>query len=127
MLENLQADLLEPPLEVCLPRNLSDEWLDWLALSADYMLEDGHDESVNGTAIIAVVLRLVHARIPTDAEPVEVSYEELHKYTHLYRAELAFEAVHRNSEITYNPATLDTILTEREILSWNKNNPLDDE
>jgi hypothetical protein len=120
MLEKLEVDLLDATGEACLPQNLSDEWLEQLSTSADYMLGEPSDEAEEGAPIIAVILHLLRAKIAGQTEKVMFSHEELYEYTKLYRIELALEEVNRKSDIAYNPATVETILTEREITTWRK-------
>jgi hypothetical protein len=56
--------------------------------------------------------------LPERAAMIEVPFEEFHAHVNRYRIELGFEEVHRKTDIKYNPATLETILTDREITTW---------
>ncbi|GAQ30433.1 hypothetical protein K6V18_06585 [Ralstonia insidiosa] len=123
MLNKLKSELLDAAPEACLPRNLSEEWRDYLAGSADNMLKEDEDEDDTqdkGAAILAVILRILDAKRAETAGRVEVPFEELHAYVQRYRLELALEELHRKTDITYNPATIETILTEREVTTWKK-------
>ncbi|MGC5808189.1 hypothetical protein [Ralstonia pseudosolanacearum] len=121
MLNKLKSELLDAAPDACLPRNLSEEWRDYLAGSADNMLKEDEDDSRDkGAAILAVILRILDAKRAEKAGRVEVPFEELHAYVQRYRLELALEELHRKTDITYNPATIETILTEREVTTWKK-------
>lgn len=118
MMNNHVRELLDAEPEACLPCNLSDDLLELLSGSAENMLEEEPDETKDsGSAIVTIILRLLFAKKEGQSGKFEVSFEELQSYVILYRAELALEEIHRKTHITYNPATLETILTEREIVT----------
>jgi hypothetical protein len=51
-------------------------------------------------------------------ETIEVSLEDMYEYVQRFRMELALEEARRKTDVKYNAATLETILTEREIETW---------
>ncbi len=117
-MNNHLRELLDAEPEACLPCNLSDSLLDLLSGSADNMLSEEPDDTKDaGSVIVAVILRLLLAKTAGETGALEVPFEELHSHVVLYRGELALEEIHRKTHITYNPATLETILTEREIVT----------
>jgi len=118
MLTRLKRELLDVEPEACLQRNLTDEWLTWLAASADGMLENGNDLEADSSLVGAVIVRILDAKLPERAAMIEVPLEEFHAHVNRYWIELAFEEVHRKTDIKYNQATLETILTDREITTW---------
>jgi hypothetical protein len=123
MFERIKEELLDRDPSACLPRNLNDEWLSYLAVSADKMLgsdnaEDAEAGAVRKEASLAVVIRLLDAKAGERGEGIEVPIEDMYNYLQRYRMELALEEVHRKTEVKYNPATIETILTERDIETW---------
>ena len=118
MLTRLKRELLDVEPDACLPRNLTDEWLTWLAASADGVLENGNDLEADSSLVVAVIVRILDAKLPERAAMIEVPLDEFHAHVNRYRIELAFEEVHRKTDIKYNQATLETILTDREITTW---------
>ena len=61
------------------------------------------------TAIVDILIA------KTGAQEVKHSCEELFDYFQQYSIELGLEAVARNTEINYEPATLETIFTHRDV------------
>ena len=120
MFERIKMELLDKESAACLPRNLSNEWLEYLAQSAEKMLEgdEGESDAIRKEASLAVVVRLLDAKSPGRAAVIEVPIEGLYQYVQRFRMELALEQVHRNTDVKYEPATLETILTEREVKTW---------
>ncbi len=105
--------------EACLPRNLPDEWLEMAAQSAEDILDEAAVPAAEprGAIALAALLCILEAKKATGGS-LEVSYEQLHEYVNMYRIELSLELVHRHSDIKYEPASLNLILTDREITTW---------
>lgn len=123
MFERIKEDLLDREPSACLPRNLTDEWLSYLAISADKMLgSDGTKDveagPVRKEASLAVVIRLLDAKTEEREVGIEVPLDKMYSYLQQYRMELALEEVHRKTDIKYEAATLETILTERDVATW---------
>ncbi|WP_155755359.1 hypothetical protein [Burkholderia multivorans] len=121
MMQRLKAELLEnEDARTCLPCNLTDEWLDSLADSASRLLDGSGDETADPALVIGVLIRILEAKTAPRSTVMELTDDELMKCLVRYRVELALETVHRKTDVTYNPATLETILTERKIITWKK-------
>ncbi|MBU7437008.1 hypothetical protein [Paraburkholderia fungorum] len=120
MFDRIKGELLDHDPSACLPRNLSDEWLSYLAISAEKMLgnDDGEHATVHKEAALAVVIRLLDAKSEGRAEEFEVPIDDLYEYLQRFRMELALEEVHRKTDVKYNAASLESILTERDIETW---------
>jgi hypothetical protein len=120
MFERIRGELLERNAEACLPCNLSDEWLGYLAASADKMLgnENLEAEAANEAAALAVVIRLIDAKVEPSATGMEIPIDDMYVYMQRFRIELALEEVHRKTDIKYEPATVSTIMTERNVETW---------
>lgn len=125
LLEQCMREVVNPGPEECLPRNLSDRWLDIVAASVDELLSceanalEGKeaDAAKPGAIALAVLLRLLEHRAGTRA-PFFVTYQDLARHLESYRIELALEEVHRCTDVRYEPATLENILTDRPIKTW---------
>jgi hypothetical protein len=117
MLKRLQTEILDKGAEACLPKNLTDEWLEHVSTLLERMLngEDGEGYGI----CLAVVLHLLQTKLPLgESGDFSVSQDELFEYMKRYQIELALETVHRKTEIQYKQATLETILTDREVETW---------
>lgn len=96
MLNKLKEELLDAEPDACLPRNLSEEWLHLLSKAAETILKDQIEAGPDDEAIIvAVIVRILHAKTLGQTEPVMIPYEDLYEYIHLYQIELAFGAAPR--------------------------------
>ncbi|MBN3731864.1 hypothetical protein [Burkholderia sp. Tr-20390] len=116
MLNRLKQEVLDRGPEACLPTRLSDEWLSTLAKSADTMLgnaEDGSDGT--GAECLAVLLCLLQAKTDCEGKRIEIPFEQMREYFVRYRIELGLEEVRRRTNTNYEPATLDTIFTDRAV------------
>lgn len=100
----------------CLPRSLSDAWLNALIRSADALIA-GEEQSAESALALAAVLTILQGShhgeqlLNTDV------------LTHLsilndFRIELALELVHRSTDVHYEAATLQTIFTGRDVSIW---------
>jgi hypothetical protein len=125
MLERFRHEVMGRGADACLPRNLPDEWLRIVASGADLLNmerdlsvppEDQPDE--RKTIALAGVATLLWAK--ASGEPVQVSLSQLADYMRLFRLELTLEALHRSTALRYEPASVESILTDRDIAtSWN--------
>lgn len=102
-----------------LPCNLSDYWLDLIARDLDTLQEgsedDGDDEpgpSLSGP--LYLILRILMER--TGGESLNVSEEEMYSYFQSYQIEIGLEMVSRRTEVKADPATLETIFRNRDVL-----------
>lgn len=114
MLTRFKAEVTDHGAEACLPRNLTDEWLRVVSESTESMLQQ-EDDSQGAIATAAILLILDAKR---GGKELRVSYEELEKRFQDYRIELALEEVHRRTEVKYEPATLQTIFSNRDVKTW---------
>jgi hypothetical protein len=128
LLARFQTEVSDRGGEACLPRNLSDEWLLLVANSADvffHEMEVGDDEEGSdsppapGTSAVAIAAVLTILRAKNGMpDSLELGVDELGRYLTEYRAELAFEEVHRFADVMYERASLETILTNRSVRTW---------
>jgi len=108
--------VLENGADACLPRNLSDYWLETLSRQAEDML-DGSSESPTATELTAAIIQILQAKIETATE-IQIPFEKLFEFFQRYRIELSMEEVHRKTEMKYEPATIVTIFTDRTVTTW---------
>lgn len=124
-LERFQAEVANQGGEACLPRNLSNEWLQEVSKSLD-MLLNAEEEPVIGaspamqvpsTIGVAALLTILQAK-SSRAKELEVTWKRLRGHVDAYRLELAFEEIHRFTNVKYEPATIENILTNRKVRTW---------
>jgi hypothetical protein len=94
---------------------LSDEWLSALSQSVNRLLAGEAEESAGAVAIAAVHV-LLQAR--TSSGIHSLGGEEARQRLIAYRLELALELMHRNTDVKYEAATLETIFTNRTVGTW---------
>jgi hypothetical protein len=107
LLEQFQNEVLGNGPEAALPCNLSDKWLDILVSQG----EDLQDEENSITELLAAVMHLLFYK--NDCKEVSIDENQLLDYLETYKVELSFEEVCRKTEFRLNPATLDTVFTDR--------------
>ncbi len=104
--------------EAALPRNLSNYWLELIARDLD-TLQDGNEDGgpdVAGPSLsgpLYLIIRILEAR--SRGEKMEISEEQLYFYFLDYQIEVNLELVSRNTELRAQPASLDTIFTDRDV------------
>jgi hypothetical protein len=123
-LERFEAEVVELGAEKCLPRNLSDYWLNAVIESTDALLsgDDPLRSVLAGAAKRgAIALAAVVCILERKADPASglfVGLEQMAKHLQSYLTELALEKVHRSTGAKYEPATLNDILTDRTVTTW---------
>jgi len=123
MLERFHEEVMRNGGEGCLPRNLTDEWLDTVSQAMEVLAPDEaaavsepvpEELKALGLAAVLAILRAKRGTPPS----IDVGIAELQECFGQYRLELALESVHRHTDIKYEPATLRTIFTNREVRTW---------
>ena len=124
MLERFQLEVLDLGPSACLPRNLSDYWLRELQKSVEVLLTGQEQEGASASGAMAAVLTLLEAK-SNKRRPAKRSMplEEFNRLAEDLRLELALEENHRLSDIKYEPATLETIFTNRSFRTWREGAP----
>lgn len=100
----------------CLPRSLSDAWLNALIHSADVLIA-GEDQSAESTLALAALLTILQGSHRSE----QLLSTDVHTHLRIltdFRIELALELVHRSTDVHYEAATLQTIFTGREVSIW---------
>ncbi|RYE02407.1 MAG: hypothetical protein EOP50_00035 [Sphingobacteriales bacterium] len=117
--ERLKTEILANASVSALPCNMSDEWLMLLARDLSEALDHPDIPCIARTrsalfAAMAVVMYLLTEKLKT--RQLAVSPELLRDYCRRYQMELQLELMRRRVGIPLIPATLETILTDRETL-----------
>ncbi|MGA0571200.1 hypothetical protein ACO2Q9_10830 [Variovorax sp. VNK109] len=115
-LEMFKAEVTDNGAEACLPHALSTRWLSELAQSTGSMLE-GNAADSEGDLALAAVLSILEAKGYMD-QFLQSSEDVQAKILADYELELALELMHRCTDIRYEAATLETIFTNRELVTW---------
>lgn len=116
MFDTFKREVLDRGPEACLPKNLSDKWLQYLSEQAEKILfEQSEDASMTG--LMSVIVIILSAKQGCK-NPISIGIEEILKLIHIYAAELALEDVSRKSSQKYEPATLANILDDRDVKVW---------
>lgn len=124
MLRQYQSEVLDRGPQACLPCNLSDHWITVLQQSLQDMAEDEesprHPEG--GGAVLATILTLLEGKGigKKKGKPgqLHIPMDDMVRYYESLRMELALEEVHRKTDCKYEPATLKTIFTSRDVKVW---------
>ncbi len=114
-IERLSKEVFQLGAEAALPCNLPDEWLDLLERDLEMILQEGDHSYL--TAPLAIVVHLMFHKNGGNGKEVTFSEEDLFNYLRYLHFEIALEGVRRNTNIAPAPATLETILTNRDV-SW---------
>lgn len=122
LVNKFNKEVIAKGKESTLPVNLNNEWLEVISLSLDEILDDTEEDSdeLKSTYMALVLQAVLHILMAKESQDTsdysfEISTETLFKYFQEYRIEIALESIRRNTEIKSNPATIETIFTNREI------------
>lgn len=99
--------------EAALPSNLSDYWLELISRDLEYLDDDADDTAHTISGPMYLILQILMHKAGT--EQMEISNEELYRYFVDYQLEVGLEMVTRRTEVKAEPATLQTIFTDREV------------
>lgn len=121
MLQRFTAEVLTHGAEACLPRNLSKEWIDVLAhelchyfkQDPDRLPTEENDDCQTLCCALAAIVGIMTVKL--QRRVITFNIKELHDRFVYYRTELVLEALHRSNVISYEPATLETIFTDRNL------------
>lgn len=113
-LEELNNEVLNRPPDAALPCNLSEKWLNLLARDLEHCVGENTTAPDTGdymAAPLAAILHLLSGKSDRPETPLRL--EEIYDYFKDYHIELALEIVRRNTDISPEPVTIDTIFTDR--------------
>ncbi len=115
-LAELNNDVLRHPADAALPCNLSNKWLTLLARDLEHCVGDSIGAPDAGhymAAPLAAILHLLSGKSDSASPPHRL--EEIYEYFKDYHVEITLEIVRRNTDITPEPATIETIFTDRRV------------
>jgi hypothetical protein len=114
-LQRLQKEVLVLPPTAALPGNLPDHWLHMIARDLEEAVGSGEfsDNSSYIAAPLALIIRILEGKTPN--QQIEISLNTIYGYFCDLRIEINLEIVSRKSEIKVEPATLDTIFSDRDV------------
>jgi len=114
-LGRLEKDVLSLPREAALPCNLPEYWLPLIARDLEITLGDDEVSSSHDYFSAPLVLT-AHLSFGTTKKPLwKGSEDELIRRFAMLRIEILLEIARRKSVIDFEPATLKTIFTSREL------------
>ena len=121
LLQDFKRQVTDQGPEACLPLELNDSWLLTVLQSADEMLGEGDGSSDGALALAALLNLLGGKRLAMGQAAIDEAMVQ--RLLSDYRIELALELVHRRTEIKYEPATMRTIFTNRDVKTWKEDFP----
>lgn len=109
--DSFSEQVLSKGVEAVLPRNLSDDWLHYLVTQVNKYRCD--EDDADTMSIIAAVELIIEAKRGLSLQ--QLSDDEFEAYTSEYGTELLLQMVHRNTEFRISSASIDNILSGREV------------
>ncbi|TMN16129.1 hypothetical protein [Pseudoxanthomonas sp. X-1] len=116
-LERLQEEILSKSADAALPSQLSDFWLNSIARDLEVLdCELGSRDPAVLHALTGPLALIVHILVgKSNSMTATVSQDDLVRFFHDYRMEIALEQVSRSTRTQMSPATLETIFTNRDV------------
>lgn len=111
LIQRFAAEILSAGPEGSLPCNLPDEWLDLLSRQSNDLGRNEDDPCI--TELVAAVIHVLAAK--KGPGEVNIQEAELMDCLEKYRLELSIEVISRRTNIKGEPATLETIFTDRKV------------
>ena len=121
LLQDFKRQVTDQGPEACLPMELNDTWLSAVLESADAMFEEDDGSSKGALALAALLHLLSGKRLAMGQAAIDEAMVQ--RLLSDYRIELALEMVHRCTAVKYEPATLATIFTNRDVHTWTEEPP----
>lgn len=124
MLRRFDNEVLRLGAEACLPANISDEWLVYLADELSFIRNEeelGSDFKPPSCALSAILTILIHKN---GGEQVTATSEELFSRMREYLIEIELEKMSRWSDVYSDAATIETIFTGRHVRLRNESDTL---
>lgn len=112
LLNKFQREVLNVGSDQTLPVNLSDDWLSILIKQGEATESCELNEEGRTTEFMAALFSILGCQ---NNGAFTVTEEELFDYVELYRVELATEELSRKTDFKISPATMENILTNRDI------------
>lgn len=114
-LNRLKHEVLDFGPNATLPCNLPDAWLSMIARDLEMLFQEKKEDHGYLTAPLAIVVHILHGKHGNKEKEISFSENELFKYLQDLQIEVSLEILRRNTDITPEPATLDTIFSDRTV------------
>ena len=111
LMVSFRDEVLRKGLESTLPCNLNDKWLELLAAQLEAYFERDVEEALS--LPFAAVLHILCSK--SGGEAITVSQDKLFDHLCDYRIELGLEEIRRKTDLGNEPASLQTIFTNRAV------------
>lgn len=117
-ISKLKKEVLDHGPEAALPENLPDVWVKLLARDLE-MFREGAGEDNEGhsylTAPLAIIVHILFGRKGKNEHEISFSDKDLFNYLDYLQFEISLEEIRRWTDISPEPATLETIFTDRKV------------
>lgn len=111
-LAKLQREVLALPPSAALPCNLPEHWLDMIARDLEATMTGG--EEGYASAPLLLVVHILQGKTPGQSgQKMQIPLDTLYDYFRDLRVEIDLEIVNRRTRSWIEPATLDSIFTNR--------------
>lgn len=117
-ISKLKHEVLDHGSEAALPANLPDVWIRLLARDLDMLQEEAGEDSEGHhylTAPLAIIVHILYGRNSENEHQVSFSGKDLCNYLDDLRLEISLEEIRRWTDMSPEPATLETIFTNRTV------------
>lgn len=112
LLESFSKEVMRNGPESTLPCNLSDKWLGILSMQMEDFFENSSDDCLS--LPLMAVIHILCAK--SGGKAVTETQDKLFDHLCNYRIELGLEEVRRKTDVSVEPASLKTILTNRSVI-----------
>lgn len=126
-LELLRKEVLSGPPDAALPSRLPDHWLHLIARDLEMAISNdtctADTQPSYAAAPMALIVHLLRGK--SGGRRLEISLTKMFQHFRDYETEIAIEMLNRRTDLKLKPATLKTILTNRNVkISKNHVQPL---
>lgn len=111
LLKSFSKEVMQNGPESTLPCNLSDQWLEILSAQMEDFFENDSDGCLS--LPMMAVLHILLAK--NKGEAISETYDRLFDHLCNYRIELGLEEIRRKTDMSVEPASLESILTNRQV------------
>ena len=99
--------------QATLPCNLSDSWLCRISEEIERYFAADEGDDAEFTLSLAAIVHILFAK--SGGQEVTESFDKMFEYFERFRLEIALEEVRRKTDLEVEPATIETIFTDRDL------------
>lgn len=115
----LKEEILDKDPSAALPANMTMEWLQLIERDIDVVLDaeccDQETWVLCSAGTISLVLQLLSGKLGAKVDVRDITWDEMLSTLKIYQVEIAIELKSRLQGLEIEPASLDTIFTNREV------------